>query len=110
VKPANHVENRVDRRLAANQSGKRKVVVVVRERNGNSVPAVFRSEGQAQSRIKKRLLRGTILNADESPSWDGLHGAFEMKRINHQEAYSLNGACTARTCTKASGRSAARRR
>jgi hypothetical protein len=23
-----------------------------------------------------------------------LHGAFEMKRINHQEAYSLDGACT----------------
>ena len=30
VKPANHVENRVDRRLAKNQNGKRKVVVVVR--------------------------------------------------------------------------------
>ena len=28
------------------------------------------------------------------PSWDGLHDRFEMKRINHQEAYSLDGACT----------------
>jgi transposase-like protein len=94
VKPRNLAENRIDRRLTANRSGKRKVVVIVRERNGNSVPAVFRSEGQAQSWIKKRLLKGTILNADEAPSWDGLHGAFEMKRINHQEAYSLDGACT----------------
>jgi hypothetical protein len=24
----------------------------------------------------------------------GLHDRFEMKRINHQEAYSLDGACT----------------
>jgi hypothetical protein len=40
VKPANRVENRVDRRLARNQTGKRHVVVV-RERSGNSVPAVF---------------------------------------------------------------------
>ncbi len=94
VKPANLAENRVDRRLAVNQNGKRKVVVIVRERNGQSVPAVFRTEGQAQSWIKKRLLKGTVVNADEAPSWDGLHAAFEMKRINHQEAYSFDGACT----------------
>ena len=47
VKPANLRENRRDRRFASNQNGKRKVVVIVRERNGNSVPAVFRSEAQA---------------------------------------------------------------
>ncbi len=39
VKPRNLAENRVDRRLSRNQSGKRKVVVIVRERNGSSVPA-----------------------------------------------------------------------
>ena len=43
VKPANLKENRRDRRLARNQNGKRKVVVIVRERGGNSVPAVFKS-------------------------------------------------------------------
>jgi hypothetical protein len=32
VKPANHVENRRDRRLRQYQSGKRKDVVVIRER------------------------------------------------------------------------------
>jgi ISXO2-like transposase domain len=26
--------------------------------------------------------------------WDNLHERFEVKRINHQEAYSLDGACT----------------
>ena len=35
VKPANHRENRRDRRLVRNQTGKRKVVVVIRERDGN---------------------------------------------------------------------------
>lgn len=44
VKPANLKENRKDRRRAVNQTGKRKVVVVARERGGNSVPAVFKSE------------------------------------------------------------------
>ena len=55
VKPANYREHRRDRRLWQNQSGKRECVVIVRERNGNSVPAVFRTEGQALSWIKKRI-------------------------------------------------------
>src|SRR6202167_5869936 len=46
VKPANERENRRDRRFTQTQSGKRKVVVIVRERSGNSVPAVFKSEAQ----------------------------------------------------------------
>lgn len=94
VKPANFKEQRRDRRLARNQSGKRRVVVVVRERNGNSLPAVFKSESQAINFIKSRVAKGTVINADEATSWDGLHGRFEMKRINHEEAYSTDGACT----------------
>ncbi len=94
VKPANQVENRRDRRLAHNQSGKRKAVVVIRERDGNSLPAVFRTEGQALSWVKARVAKGTMLHADESGAWNDLHARYEMKRINHQEAYSLDGACT----------------
>jgi transposase-like protein len=94
VKPANHHKDRVDRRLYENKSGKRKVVVIVRERDGNSVPAVFASEGAALNWIKSRIQPGTLVNADEAASWNGLHTKYEMKRINHQEAYSLNGACT----------------
>jgi transposase-like protein len=94
VMPTNLKEHRVDRRFASNQSGKRKCVVIVRERGGNSVPAVFRSEGQALSFIRARIAKGTIVNADEGNGWNDLHGQFEMRRVNHQEAYSLNGACT----------------
>jgi transposase-like protein len=94
VKPANLAADRRDRRFKLNQSGKRKAVVVIRERGGNTLPAVFRTEGQALSFIKKRIAKGTIVNADESANWNELHGRFEMKRINHEEAYSLNGACT----------------
>ena len=43
VKPANVKAHSRDRRFAWNQRGKRKVVVVIRERGGNSVPAVFNS-------------------------------------------------------------------
>jgi transposase-like protein len=94
IKPANLRENRVDRRLSRHQNGKRKVVVIIRERNGGSVPAVFKSEAQAISFIRARVAKGTVVNADEASSWDGLNAKFEMKRINHEEAYSYDGACT----------------
>jgi transposase-like protein len=94
VKPANLKENRRDRRLAHNQSGKRQVVIIVRERNGNGVPAVFKSEAQAYKFIAARVAKGSVINADEANSWEKLHERFEVKRINHQEAYSLDGACT----------------
>ena len=94
IKPANYRENRRDRRLARYQTGKRKVVVVVRERGGNSIPAVFKSENQAMSFLRSHVAKGTTLNADEAASWDELHKRYEVKRINHEEAYSLEGACT----------------
>jgi len=94
VRPANFKEHRRDRRLVANQSGKRQSVVIVRERNGNSLPAVFKSESAALGWIKSRIQPGTIVNADEAAGWDGLRNKYEMRRINHQEAYSDGEACT----------------
>ncbi len=91
---ANQKEYRRDRRLSWNQNGKRKVVVVIRERGGNSVPAVFNSEGQAASFIRTRIAKGTVVHADEAACWDNLDERFEIERINHQKAYSLDGACT----------------
>jgi ISXO2-like transposase domain len=35
-----------------------------------------------------------VVRADEAASWDDLHERFEVKRIDHQETYSLDGACT----------------
>lgn len=94
VEPANHRENRRARRYRGNQSGKRECVVVIRERGRNTVPAVFRHEGQALDFIRSRITKGTVVNADEASSWNDLSARYEMRRINHQEAYSLDGACT----------------
>ena len=93
-KPANWKENRIDRRLARNQNGKRQSLVIIRERNGNTLPMVFKSESAALGWIKSRLLPGTVLNADEAASWDALSSKYEMRRINHEEAYSDGEACT----------------
>jgi hypothetical protein len=63
-----------------------------RLRNDGASP--FGSESQAASFIRARIAKGTTVHADESNALDGLHERFEMKRINHQEAYSFDGACT----------------
>jgi hypothetical protein len=94
IRPANKREDRIDRRLAKHQTGKRKVVVVIRERGGETLPGVFRSESHALAWIRHRVKKGTVLHADEASSWNDLHARFEVKRINHEQAYSDGIACT----------------
>jgi hypothetical protein len=56
--------------------------------------AVVKHETEAVPIIRRRVARGSIVHADETRAWDDLHASFEMKRINHREAYSKDGACT----------------
>jgi ribosomal protein L37AE/L43A len=94
VRPKNVAAERIDRRAAEEQTGKRKVVVVVRERKGRTLPFVFGKESDAIPTIRAIVPTGTTIHADESRMWDSLHAFFPMKRINHSIAYSLDGACT----------------
>lgn len=94
VKPSNYKENRRDRRFAQNQSGKRRVVVIMRERKGRTLPFVFKSEAQSLPTITQRVVSGATVYADEATNWDMLHSLYLTKRINHQDAYSDNGAST----------------
>ncbi|WP_292533031.1 IS1595 family transposase [Methylocystis sp.] len=94
VRPANYKENRVDRRKAENQTGTRRVVVVMRERNGRTLPFVFKSEGESVETIAERVAPDATVHADEAAHWDKLHAIFLTKRINHQHAYSDGEACT----------------
>ena len=94
VKPANHRENRRDLRRLRNQTGKRQCVVVVRERDGHTLPAAFKSEVDAMAFIRNRVAEGTEIMADDATSWNALHARYTVKRINHQLAYSMDGACT----------------
>ncbi len=94
VKPANRKENRVDLRLRRNQTGKRQAVIVMRERDGHTLPGAFPSEHAALSFIRSRIAKGTEISADDSTGWDTLHAHYVMKRINHQLAYSLDGVTT----------------
>ena len=94
LKPANWKENRIDRRLAKNQNGKRRVVVIMRERGGRTLPFVFKTEGESVPTIERRVHPNAIIHADEAAHWDRLHMFYLTKRINHQETYSDGDACT----------------
>ncbi len=90
----NRTEDRKDRRLVVNRTGKRRVVVVIRERGGRTLPIVFRAEDKAMPMIRERVATGTTVYAAEAPGWDALHARFDMRRINHTIAFSDEGACT----------------
>ena len=94
VKPENRKEDRKDRRLIENRSGKRKCVVVMRERNGRSLPHVCGSEDEAIPIILKRVETGSTIHADEATTWDILHSRYKAHRINHSIAFSDQDACT----------------
>lgn len=94
VKPENRKEDRKDRRLALHQNGKRRVVVIMRERNGKALPFVFKSEDESLPTIQGRVQQGSTVYADESPAYDALHARYLTKRINHSVEYSNAEACT----------------
>jgi hypothetical protein len=94
VKPANRKEDRIDRRLAENQTGKRRVVIVARELRGETLTYVAKSEAEGVPFVLANVKTGVTVHADEANHWDALEAKFLTKRINHSEAYSLNGACT----------------
>ncbi|MBI1394185.1 MAG: IS1595 family transposase [Alphaproteobacteria bacterium] len=94
IRQANEKEDRIDRRRARHQTGKRLVVIALRERDGRTLTTVAKRESEGVAFAKARLEAGTIINADEASHWDTLDAFFPVGRINHSEAYSLNGVCT----------------
>jgi len=94
IKQENRKEDRKDRRLKENQNGKRRAVVVMRQRKGSTVPMVFDDEGDALSAIYARVQPNSTIYADEAPCWDALHAVYKTKRINHSVAFKDKDACT----------------
>ncbi|MFX0543168.1 IS1595 family transposase [Roseovarius sp. S4756] len=94
VRPANLREQRIDRRRLANRSGKRRVVVVLRQRGGRTLTRTFLREALGVDFARERIEPGSVVSADEIAHWDLLDRDFDMQRINHSEAYSRGGAHT----------------
>jgi transposase-like protein len=94
VRPENEKADRKDRRLVEEQTGKRQVVVVARERGGRTMPFVVRRESDGAPIIRSIVLPGSTVHADEASSWEALHAHYDVRRINHSQAYSVDGVST----------------
>lgn len=94
IKPNNRKVDRIDRRLTINKTGKRRAVVVMREREGNTLPVVFHTEEASLRTVMKRVAGGSIVYADEAQCWDPLHVHFEAKRVSHHREFKNKDACT----------------
>lgn len=94
VKPENYAADRKDRRLKANQSGKRECVVIMRERGGRSLPFVVKNEGDAVPMVRDHVGTLATIHADEGTGWDALHAGWDTRRVNHSVAFMDEGVCT----------------
>lgn len=94
IKPANRREDRKDRRRKIYQTGKRQVVIVARELDGETLTHVAKSEAEGVPFVMATVGAGAVIHADEANHWDALEAKYLTKRINHSVAYSENGACT----------------
>jgi len=88
VKPANRREDRVDRRRKVHQTGKRQVVVVARERAGETLTHVAPTEAAGVPFVLATVKDGSTVHADEAAHWDDIERRFLTKRINHSVEYS----------------------
>jgi hypothetical protein len=85
--------DRPDRRLAENHSGKRQVVVAMRELAGRTRG----SDGTRRGGRRADDPPASLGHPAESTAWTTLHAGFAVRRINYQDGYSLDGACTIHT-------------
>ena len=91
IRPENHKADRKDRRLKEHQNGRRRVVVVMRERLGRTLPIVTMSEADGVVLANENVDRMATMSADEASHWDMLHNGWNVDRVNHSEVYSDHG-------------------
>ena len=91
IRPENRKEDRIDRRKAAHQNGRRRVVIAFRERVGRTLPIIAMTEAEGVALAATNVDRMATMSADEASHWDALHGAWNVDRVNHSLCYSDHG-------------------
>lgn len=106
VRPANNIEDRIDRRLAANQNPNKRCIIVIREREDGSferlgsrrtLTYILHNENPTGIRqiTNSAIALGSTIHADEANAYDNLHAQYDMRRVNHSIEYlSETGACS----------------
>jgi transposase-like protein len=103
IKPANNIEDRIDRRKAYKPN--KRTIISIRQRasDGDEVVGAVRTKtfitkSENAEDIKEVIYNnvelGSVIHADEHNGYDHFHAHFDMKRVNHGVEYkSKDGAC-----------------
>jgi len=89
IKPANEKANRIDRRLKKHQTGKRRCVVALRQRDGRTLPFVRETEAEGVEIARGVIDKDATIFAGEGSHWDVLEWEYKAERVNHSVAYSF---------------------
>ncbi len=101
VRPANKKADRVDRRLAENQKGTKRCVLVIRENpteperlagfQGAKRTIALVIERETQKAVgalaPRYIVPGSTVSTDEADAYDPLHAKYDMRRVNHSQEY-----------------------
>jgi len=82
------------KRYTIKKTKNRRVITIMKQRGGRTVPFIGFKESDALEAITKTVSSGAIIQADEARAWDGLLRLYDMMRIKHSYAFSSNQACT----------------
>lgn len=93
IKPRNSFPLRQDRRRLMREQGKRRCVVIFRERNGRSRAFVC-SEIEAAHMAPEFIEPGSVVYTDDAPGYNRLAARYVLLKVNHSERYSDGDACT----------------
>ena len=91
IRPANRKENRIDRRRAPVQTGKRRVVIALRERKGRTLTFVGKSEPEGVEIAARVVPKGSTIVADEATHWDILPASLQDAPHQSLAAYTMDG-------------------
>lgn len=103
IKPANNIEDRIDRRKAFKPN--KRTVISIRQRadeGDETIGAIrtktFITKSENAEDIKEVIYNsvelGSVIHADEHTGYDHFHAHYDMKRVNHGIEYkSKDGAC-----------------
>lgn len=91
VKPRNKKESREDRRKRMSNTGKRKTIAAIRQREGRILTLVTRLESHAVEAMRDRIVPGEKVYADQARCWKTLAATHDLETVCHKTEFALEG-------------------
>lgn len=63
------------------ETGKRRVVIALREREGRTLPFVGKNEGEGVALVNENVSRMATISADEASHWDELQMGYTVRKL-----------------------------